>query len=43
MEFAKQVVTSYRKVVRAKRGLIARRSMIEAYLCAKRYERGIGL
>jgi hypothetical protein len=34
--YARQALVAYRRAVLARHGLISRRSMIEAYLCAKR-------
>jgi hypothetical protein len=35
--FARQAVNTYRTTVLSLHGLIARRAMIEAYLCSKKY------
>lgn len=34
--YVRQALVAYRRAVLARHGLIARRAMIEAYLCAKR-------
>lgn len=39
-EFARQAVHIYRKTLLSRSGLISRRKMIEAYLCAKRWTGG---
>jgi hypothetical protein len=37
LRFALQAVTTYRRAVRQRRGLLLRREMIEAYKVARRY------